>query len=319
MGALDDRPQVQIDDRESWRAWLAEHHAASSGVWVISRKAATPGPKLEYEAAVEEALCFGWVDGQAAPVDAERSRLYFAPRRPGSPWAMSNKARVERLLGRRPHCAGGPRGDRARQGRRQLDGVRRTRPARGAPGAARSPRRSGSTRRSRELGRVLGVCPASGPRVDRARETRRDSSGANRARRGRRATQRANSERRVPLMRRLAGALSLALLLLALVAAPASAVDWDGERKLSSTESAEQRVAPNRAEQRPDGLAARHQGPRPSNGRRWPDLAPRTDARDVSRAGLRGGIGGHPRRPRLRAGHYLRVDRRSRTAHHVPA
>ena len=98
MGALDDRPQVQIDDRESWRAWLAEHHAASSGVWVVSRKAATPGPKLEYEAAVEEALCFGWVDGQAAPVDAERSRLYFAPRRPGSPWAMSNKARVERLL-----------------------------------------------------------------------------------------------------------------------------------------------------------------------------------------------------------------------------
>jgi uncharacterized protein YdeI (YjbR/CyaY-like superfamily) len=98
MGALDDRPQVQLDDRHSWRAWLAQHHASSSGVWLVTWRRATGRPTLEYEAAIEEALCFGWVDGQAAPIDEERSKLYFAPRKKGSAWATSNKARVERLI-----------------------------------------------------------------------------------------------------------------------------------------------------------------------------------------------------------------------------
>ena len=53
---------------------------------------------LEYEAAVQEALCFGWIDSTAGRVDARRSKLYFAPRKPGSGWAATNKARVERLL-----------------------------------------------------------------------------------------------------------------------------------------------------------------------------------------------------------------------------
>ena len=56
-------------------------------------------PGLDYEAAVEDALCFGWVDGTAGRVDAERSKLYFAPRKPRSGWAATNKARIERLIG----------------------------------------------------------------------------------------------------------------------------------------------------------------------------------------------------------------------------
>jgi uncharacterized protein YdeI (YjbR/CyaY-like superfamily) len=98
MGALDGRPQVQLDDRDSWRAWLERQHASSSGVWLVTWRRATGRPTLEYDAAVEEALCFGWVDGQAQTVDDERSALYFAPRKKGSPWAMSNKGRVERLM-----------------------------------------------------------------------------------------------------------------------------------------------------------------------------------------------------------------------------
>lgn len=53
---------------------------------------------LDYEAAVEEAICFGWVDSRPGRVDDDRARLYFAPRKPRSAWSASNKARVERLL-----------------------------------------------------------------------------------------------------------------------------------------------------------------------------------------------------------------------------
>jgi uncharacterized protein YdeI (YjbR/CyaY-like superfamily) len=53
---------------------------------------------LDYEAAVEEALCFGWVDGTAGTVDDQRGKLYFAPRKPRSGWAATNKARLVRLI-----------------------------------------------------------------------------------------------------------------------------------------------------------------------------------------------------------------------------
>jgi uncharacterized protein YdeI (YjbR/CyaY-like superfamily) len=98
MGTFDGKPQVQLDDRASWREWLERQHASSTGVWLVSWRRATGRPTLEYEAAIEEALCFGWVDGQAKTIDEERGALYFAPRKKGSAWAMSNKARVQRLI-----------------------------------------------------------------------------------------------------------------------------------------------------------------------------------------------------------------------------
>lgn len=97
MGALDAKPLVHPENREAWRAWLAANHATSSGVWLVSWRRASGRQPLEYEVAIEEALCFGWVDGQAATIDADRSKLYFAPRRPRSVWAGTNKARVARL------------------------------------------------------------------------------------------------------------------------------------------------------------------------------------------------------------------------------
>ena len=98
MSALDDAPQVHADDRDTWRSWLEANHAISRGAWLVTWRPRSGRVGLDYEAAVEEALCFGWVDSTAGRVDDERGKLYFAPRKPRSVWAGSNKARVERLI-----------------------------------------------------------------------------------------------------------------------------------------------------------------------------------------------------------------------------
>jgi uncharacterized protein YdeI (YjbR/CyaY-like superfamily) len=98
MSALTEAPLVEADDRASWRAWLEANHATFSGAWLVTRRTHSRRPGLDYGTAVEEALCFGWVDGTAGRVDDDRSKLYFAPRKPRSGWAATNKARVERLI-----------------------------------------------------------------------------------------------------------------------------------------------------------------------------------------------------------------------------
>lgn len=96
---LDGRPIVEVYDRAAWRAWLAANHATSPGVWMVTWRARKgPAAGVEYEASVEEALCFGWVDSTTGVVDDRRGKTYFAPRKPRSPWAATNKARVERLI-----------------------------------------------------------------------------------------------------------------------------------------------------------------------------------------------------------------------------
>jgi uncharacterized protein YdeI (YjbR/CyaY-like superfamily) len=85
-------------DRDTWRAWLAEQGAAHREVWLLFYKKHTGRPGLEYEEAVEEALCFGWIDGQLRRIDDEKHAIRFTPRRPGSVWAESNKVRVARMI-----------------------------------------------------------------------------------------------------------------------------------------------------------------------------------------------------------------------------
>lgn len=84
--------------RGAWRAWLEKNHARSEGVWLITFKKATGKPRVEYAEAVEEALCFGWVDSKPSKLDEERSMLYFAPRKKGSGWSKPNKERIERMI-----------------------------------------------------------------------------------------------------------------------------------------------------------------------------------------------------------------------------
>ncbi len=98
MSALGDAPIVPADDRETWRAWLEANHATTPGAWLLLRRRRSEGASLDYETAIEEALCFGWVDSTGGRYDDDRVRLYFAPRRPRSAWAASNKARIERLI-----------------------------------------------------------------------------------------------------------------------------------------------------------------------------------------------------------------------------
>jgi uncharacterized protein YdeI (YjbR/CyaY-like superfamily) len=90
--------RVSPRDRGEWRAWLAEHHASAPGVWLIIRKKGSGQLGVMYEEAVEEALCFGWIDSVTNKLDGERFMQMFTPRKRKSPWAKSNKARVERLL-----------------------------------------------------------------------------------------------------------------------------------------------------------------------------------------------------------------------------
>lgn len=95
---LDKAPQVEPADREAWRDWLETNHASSDGAWLVTGRTGSGLPQIDYETAIREALCFGWVDGQAGTVDERRSKLYFSPRRQGSPWSHYNKERIEKLL-----------------------------------------------------------------------------------------------------------------------------------------------------------------------------------------------------------------------------
>ena len=97
MGRFDDAPHVHAEDRAAWRAWLEANHASATGAWLVSWRRGH-GPRVAYEDAVEEALCFGWIDSQGGNVDERRSRQYYAPRKATSGWAATNKARVERLI-----------------------------------------------------------------------------------------------------------------------------------------------------------------------------------------------------------------------------
>lgn len=93
----DELPELLVPDAAAWRAWLAEHHADSPGVWlVLTRKGGTL-TTLTYGQAVEEALCFGWIDGQGARRDEASSLQRMTPRRARSAWSRINVERVARL------------------------------------------------------------------------------------------------------------------------------------------------------------------------------------------------------------------------------
>ncbi|MCD2440941.1 YdeI/OmpD-associated family protein [Agromyces sp. SYSU K20354] len=89
--------RLHVESRSEWRAWLADHHEASPGVWLVVWKSTTGRPRPTYEEQVLEALAVGWVDGQAKSVDDERTMMWFTRRTPKSPWSSSNKQRVARL------------------------------------------------------------------------------------------------------------------------------------------------------------------------------------------------------------------------------
>lgn len=97
--AGDHLPRIEVTSRAQLRGWLEAHHATSGSIWLVTWKKARVDRHVPYDAIVEEALCFGWVDSLPRGLDAERSLLLLSPRRPGSAWSAANKARIERLVG----------------------------------------------------------------------------------------------------------------------------------------------------------------------------------------------------------------------------
>ena len=89
---------VHAKTRKSWRQWLSKNHAKEKSVFLIVYRKASSTPSVYYDEAVEEALCFGWIDSTRYKRDAESSYLYFAMRRPGSRWSKLNKDRVAKLI-----------------------------------------------------------------------------------------------------------------------------------------------------------------------------------------------------------------------------
>ena len=90
--------RVRPKSRKAWRDWLEKNHATSTGVWLVYAKKHSGLPSLTYNDAVEEALCFGWIDSKINPVDDAFYMQMFTPRKLKSVWSASNKTRVERLL-----------------------------------------------------------------------------------------------------------------------------------------------------------------------------------------------------------------------------
>lgn len=89
--------ELKFENRNQWRGWLEENHAGAREAWLVIFKQAYRDQGLALGEAVEEALCFGWIDGQLAPRDERCYILRFSPRKPGSIWSVSNIRRVERL------------------------------------------------------------------------------------------------------------------------------------------------------------------------------------------------------------------------------
>ena len=90
---------LTVADAAAWRAWLAEHHGDSEGVWlVLAKKGAREPTGLTYERALEEALCYGWIDGQVRGGDERTYRQRFTPRRSRSSWSKRNVELAGRLI-----------------------------------------------------------------------------------------------------------------------------------------------------------------------------------------------------------------------------
>jgi uncharacterized protein YdeI (YjbR/CyaY-like superfamily) len=96
--AISDYKTTHPKNRQQWRHWLEKNHQKSPGIWMIYYKTATGKRNFTYAEAVEEALCFGWIDSQPRKLDQNRAMLKFTPRKPKSIWSQLNKIRVRQLI-----------------------------------------------------------------------------------------------------------------------------------------------------------------------------------------------------------------------------
>ena len=98
MPAKEDLPVVEQPDRAGWERWLAANHASAPGAWLKLAKKGSPTSTVSQAEAVDEAICFGWIDGQVRRYDEHFFLQRFTPRRPRSRWSAINRERAGRLI-----------------------------------------------------------------------------------------------------------------------------------------------------------------------------------------------------------------------------
>jgi len=95
---MDVRESLTLNSPAEFRRWLKKNHRTKIEIWLIFYKKSSGKQTLTIAQAVEEALCFGWIDSKPNKLDAERSMLWFAPRKSGTGWSKINRDRVEKLI-----------------------------------------------------------------------------------------------------------------------------------------------------------------------------------------------------------------------------
>src|SRR2546428_3140389 len=89
---------VDVPNRKAWRDWLKKHYKIEKEIWLVYYRKQAGKPRIAYNDAVEEALCFGWIDSTVKRLDAQRFAQRFSPRNPKTPYSQSNRERLRRLL-----------------------------------------------------------------------------------------------------------------------------------------------------------------------------------------------------------------------------
>ncbi len=89
---------IYASDRNQWREWLGKNHLTSPGIWLVYYKVKSGQPSVRYSEAVQEALCFGWIDSKVKSLDESRYQQIFTPRKPKSVWSKLNKQYIEELI-----------------------------------------------------------------------------------------------------------------------------------------------------------------------------------------------------------------------------
>lgn len=95
---MDITKTLYVPTRNEWRDWLAAHFLDEPDIWLVSYRVHTGRPSVAYNDAVEEALCFGWIDSTRKGLDSDRYAQRFSPRRPGSDFSQTNKERLARVI-----------------------------------------------------------------------------------------------------------------------------------------------------------------------------------------------------------------------------
>jgi uncharacterized protein YdeI (YjbR/CyaY-like superfamily) len=98
MATGQEPPIVECRDQGAWRQWLSAHEGSHVGVWLKLAKKGAPATTVTYAEALEEALCFGWIDGQVRRFDEHYYLQRFTPRRPRSKWSQNNRDKATQLM-----------------------------------------------------------------------------------------------------------------------------------------------------------------------------------------------------------------------------